>query len=86
MEARKMREVTISRADGEKENIAKAGKQDGEMKVRRVDASYLVVKRCFDFLSSLIMSIILLIPLAVLALLVVVKDFGNPFYVQKRVG
>lgn len=47
---------------------------------------YLAVKRCFDFLSSLALSIVLIIPLTVLALLVIVKDFGNPFYVQKRVG
>lgn len=53
---------------------------------KQVGVLYLVVKRCFDFLSSLAVSIILLIPLAVLALLVVIKDFGNPFYVQKRVG
>lgn len=52
----------------------------------QVSSLYLVVKRCFDFLSSLIASVVLLIPLAVLALLIVVKDFGNPFYVQKRVG
>lgn len=53
---------------------------------KQVSVSYLVAKRCFDFLSSLVVSVVLLIPLAVLALLVVVKDFGNPFYVQKRVG
>ena len=53
---------------------------------KQVSGSYLVVKRCFDVLSSLSVSVVLLIPLAVLALLVVVKDFGNPFYVQKRVG
>lgn len=53
---------------------------------KRTNASYLVVKRCFDFLSSFIVSVFLLIPLSILALLVVVKDFGNPFYVQKRVG
>ena len=47
---------------------------------------YLVAKRCFDFLSSLCMSIVLLLPLTGLALTVVIKDFGNPFYVQKRVG
>lgn len=47
---------------------------------------YLVVKRCFDFLSSLCVSIILLLPLVVLALTVVVKDFGSPFYAQRRVG
>lgn len=53
---------------------------------KRTSVAYLAVKRCFDFLSSFVVSIILLIPLAVLALLVIIKDFGNPFYVQKRVG
>lgn len=53
---------------------------------KHINASYLVLKRCFDFMSSLIVSVVLLIPLGILALLVVVKDFGNPFYVQKRVG
>ena len=53
---------------------------------KKVSVSYLIVKRCFDFLSSLAVSIVLMIPLAVLAFMVVVKDFGNPFYVQKRVG
>lgn len=53
---------------------------------KKARVSYLVVKRCFDFLSSFVVSVILLIPLAVLTLLVVVKDFGNPFYVQRRVG
>lgn len=53
---------------------------------RQVGVLYPVVKRCFDFISSLMVSVILLIPLGVLALMVVIKDFGNPFYVQKRVG
>lgn len=47
---------------------------------------YLVVKRCFDFLSSFCVSVMLLLPLAILALTVVIKDFGSPFYAQKRVG
>ena len=47
---------------------------------------YLFVKRCFDFISSLLVSILLLLPVGVLALLVFIKDPGNPFYVQKRVG
>ena len=47
---------------------------------------YLVIKRLFDFLSSLVVSIILLIPILVVALVVICKDFGNPFYKQKRVG
>jgi len=53
---------------------------------KKVSNVYLVVKRCFDFVSSLCVSVILLLPLGILALLVVVNDFGNPFYVQKRVG
>ena len=48
--------------------------------------SYKVLKRCFDFVSSLCVSIVLLIPMAIIALLIVIKDFGSPFYVQKRVG
>lgn len=47
---------------------------------------YLLVKRCFDFVSSLCVSIIILIPMLILALIIMMKDPGNPFYVQKRVG
>lgn len=47
---------------------------------------YSVVKRCFDFVSSAIASILLLIPLAVLSFIILIKDFGNPFYMQKRMG
>lgn len=47
---------------------------------------YLLVKRCFDFLTSLCISLLLLIPVGILALIIVLKDPGNPFYVQKRVG
>ena len=53
---------------------------------KQASTVYRVAKRCFDFLSSLTVSIILLIPMAMIALIIVVKDFGNPFYVQKRVG
>lgn len=47
---------------------------------------YLVAKRCFDIIFSICMSIFTLIPMLLLMLLIVFKDFGNPFYVQKRVG
>lgn len=47
---------------------------------------YLVVKRLFDFVSSLLVSIILLLPLTIVAFVIICKDFGNPFYKQKRVG
>ncbi len=47
---------------------------------------YLFFKRLFDFISSLIVSVILLLPITVVALIVICKDFGSPFYKQKRVG
>lgn len=59
-------------------------KQDMAIPVQSV--GYLVLKRCFDFLSSFCVSVILLVPLTILALMVMLKDPGNPFYVQKRVG
>ena len=48
--------------------------------------AYRILKRGFDFILSLIASIILLIPILVIALIIFVKDPGNPFYIQKRVG
>lgn len=57
-----------------------------DIKIPRKKSAYLLVKRCFDFLSSLCVSIIALIPMAILAFIIVMKDFGSPFYVQKRVG
>lgn len=47
---------------------------------------YRLLKRCFDFVSSLCVSIILILPMAAIALIIVFKDPGNPFYVQKRMG
>ncbi len=43
-------------------------------------------KRVFDIVSSLIVSIILLIPLGIISLLIMSKDKGSPFYSHKRVG
>ena len=47
---------------------------------------YVLCKRCFDFVAALLASILLLVPMIIIGLLVVMKDFGSPFYVQKRVG
>ncbi len=52
----------------------------------KVSHWYLFCKRCFDFVASLLASIVLLLPMVVIGLLVVLKNFGSPFYVQKRVG
>lgn len=47
---------------------------------------YLLVKRLFDFFSSHIVSLILLLPILIVAFVILCKDFGSPFYKQKRVG
>lgn len=98
MEAKKKQEVDIPESvEGDINQMSNHFDVSGD-RVEKMDSSYrkhalrsthipyLVVKRCFDFISSLAMSIILVIPLGILALLVMIKDFGNPFYVQKRVG
>ncbi len=48
--------------------------------------AYLVFKRIFDFISALLVSIILLIPMLIVSIIILCKDFGSPFYKQKRVG
>ena len=47
---------------------------------------YNIVKRCFDILFSLWVGLFLLVPLLILCVIIIIKDFGNPFYVQTRVG
>lgn len=54
--------------------------------LRKPNAFYLGVKRCFDFLFSFVVSLIVLLPLGILALAVVLMDKGSPFYVHERVG
>ena len=56
------------------------------VQIPRVSRGYLVGKWCFDRISSLLASILLLVPMAVLALVVVIMDPGAPIYVQTRVG
>lgn len=53
---------------------------------KKTSKSYEIIKRCFDFVTSLCVSVLLIIPMGLIALLIVIKDPGNPFYKQKRVG
>lgn len=53
---------------------------------KKPSAVYYIIKKIFDFLSSLILCIVLIIPMIIIAGLVVINDFGNPFYVQQRMG
>lgn len=52
----------------------------------KVSTMYLFFKRAFDFISSFAASLVLLLPILIISLLIVLKDKGNPFYAQKRVG
>ncbi|MCM1335861.1 MAG: sugar transferase [Bacteroides sp.] len=52
----------------------------------REKAVYNFFKRFFDILLSFVASIVLLIPMAILALVIVIKDHGSPFYRHDRVG
>lgn len=47
---------------------------------------YQVIKRYFDFLLSLVASIVLLPFVLILMVLIIIKDPGNPLYFQRRVG
>ncbi|MBQ8617799.1 MAG: sugar transferase [Clostridia bacterium] len=60
--------------------------QSLEKKRAKKRAIYLYAKRTLDFVLSFLVSFILIIPLFMLAFIIVCKDFGNPFFVQTRVG
>jgi len=48
--------------------------------------AYEILKQVFDLVSALCVSIALCIPMAIIALMIVMKDPGNPFFMHKRVG
>lgn len=52
----------------------------------RAKKRYTVPKRLFDILLSLVLSLLFSPVVAVAALLIVLRDPGNPFFLQKRVG
>ena len=47
---------------------------------------YECFKRIFDLLSSFLVSLVLILPCAVVACLIMIADPGNPFYMHERVG
>ena len=54
--------------------------------VKKTSPAYRMIKRGFDFGSSLLLGIVILIPMMLIAAIIPLKDFGNPIYRQKRVG
>ena len=47
---------------------------------------YDFIKRISDIILSLVASFILILPIAIVALVIFIKDPGNPFYIHTRVG
>ena len=48
--------------------------------------TYLFLKRTFDIVFALSLFPLLVCPMMIIALLIICKDWGNPFYIQRRVG
>lgn len=61
---------------------------DCKIELHKVKKSftYEAIKRIFDFVSSFLVSIVLIIPCIIISLVIFCSDPGNPFYVQERVG
>lgn len=47
---------------------------------------YNIAKRVFDFVASFVVSLFILLPMIIISALIMLKDFGNPFYVSERIG
>lgn len=48
--------------------------------------AYDFVKRVFDFVSAFVVGIALLIPCIVVAVIIMIADPGNPFFLHERIG
>ena len=69
------------------DNISLLEKQEVDECIHvKTSTAYRIFKRIFDFFSSFICGVILIIPMIVIASIISVKDFGSPFYKQKRLG
>lgn len=47
---------------------------------------YRFIKRLFDLVFSLLMSVLLFIPIAIVCVLISLESPGSPMYTQERVG
>lgn len=65
-----------------KNHVSYSGAKSSE----KSDSFYICMKRLFDFISSFIVSGVIIVPVAIIALIIFIQDPGNPFYVQERVG
>ncbi len=64
----------------------KAAQQQSVCFEYRPKPVYDIVKRLMDIVISLIVGVILIVPILIVAAAIVIKDFGWPFFMHKRVG
>ena len=61
-------------------------KKQVKKQIKKPGITYYIVKQAFDFISSLVFSVVLIVPMIIIAILIMAVDFGNPFYTQQRMG
>lgn len=70
----------------EERQIQKTAVPEEEILMPVASKGYLVLKRAFDFVSSLVASLVLIVPMLSISLVIFLMDKGSPLYAQKRVG
>ena len=65
--------------------VAEAAGKAAELAVN-TSRTYRFIKRAFDIAASALMTAIGFVPMIVIAVMIMVKDSGSPFYIHKRVG
>ena len=62
--------------------------QSTEFKIeyKKPGVAYLLLKRCVDLVASFCVVLVLLIPMMIIAIMIMIQDFGFPFYMQTRIG
>ena len=78
-----MNEQTTKFADMPSDIVQTTDYASPQLKKR---TAYSVFKRIADFVLSLLASVILFLPITVIAVVIIAKDHGSPFYLHTRVG
>ena len=66
--------------------LRKAVLEHPEAEMPKTSQTYEICKQIFDFLSALLLSAVLIVPMVVISCIIVIRDFGNPLFRQERVG
>ena len=81
-----MNETTTQLADMSQEAVQTAENEFRHPIRVKKKTAYAFVKRFADIIISLLATIIIAIPIAIISIIIMCKDPGNPFYVHTRVG